>query len=163
MAEELERMCNKISLTEGEKVGITVSEGDVEEIRAKGTNCLVGKLWIEKLVNKEAFKSVISRIWRTVGQVIFKELQDNCWLFEFAGRDDKRRVLEGRPWSFDRHALVLNDFDGKTPPSQMQFRHSPVWIQVHDMPLLCMNRGVGIKIGASLGEIEDVDVAGDGA
>jgi hypothetical protein len=31
------------------------------------------------------------------------------------------------------------------------------------MPLLCMTRGVGKKIGKSLGELEDIDVVGDGA
>jgi hypothetical protein len=87
-----------------------------------------------------------------------QELQENVWLFEFSGGEDKRRVLVGCPWSFDCHALVLNEFDGKTQPSQMQFRYSPVWIQVHDMPLLCMTHEVGVKIEESLGEIEDVDV-----
>jgi hypothetical protein len=163
MTEELEGMCRNISLTEGEKVGIMVTEGEVAEIKERGANCLVGKLWTEKGVNKEAFKTVLSRLWRTAGRVAFKEFQENCWLFEFAGEDDKRRVLEGRPWSYDRYALVLNDFDGNTPPSLMQFQHTPIWIQVHDLPLLCMNRGVGTKIGASLGEIVDVDMAGDGA
>jgi hypothetical protein len=83
-------------------------------------------------------------------------------LFEFADVDDKKRVLDGRPWSFDRQILVLNDFDGSVPPAQMQFTHSPFWIQVHDMPLICMNKGVGTKIGESLGALEDIDVAGDG-
>ena len=156
-------MCRKISLTEGEKVGITVTDGKVEEIREKGTTCLVGKLWMKKTINKKAFKVVLSQIWRTVERVVFKELQENVWLFEFFGGEDKRRVLKGRPWPFDRHALVLNEFDGKAQPSQMQLRYSPIWIQVHDMPLLCMTRGVGVKIGASLGEIEEVDIAGDGA
>jgi hypothetical protein len=31
------------------------------------------------------------------------------------------------------------------------------------MPLLCMTKGVGIRIGESLGEAEDVDIVGDGA
>jgi hypothetical protein len=31
------------------------------------------------------------------------------------------------------------------------------------MPLLCMNKSVGSKIGESLEELEDVDVVGDGA
>lgn len=33
---------------------------------------------------------------------------------------------------------------------------------MHDMSLICMNKGVGTKIGDSLGMLEDVDVAGDG-
>jgi hypothetical protein len=94
--------------------------------------------------------------------VVFKELQDNLWLFEFDEEDDKNRVMAGRPWSFNRHILVSNEFDGQCPPFQMTFMHSPVWIQIHDMPLLCMTKGIGSKIRASLGELEDVDVAGDG-
>ena len=32
----------------------------------------------------------------------FEDIEDN---------EDKKRVMEGRPWSCDRHILVLNDFD----------------------------------------------------
>ena len=45
----------------------------------------------------------------------------------------------------------------------MDFKHLPFWIQVHDMPLLCMSKVVGTKIGNTLGVLEDVDVSGDGA
>lgn len=98
-----------------------------------------------------------------VGSVVFKELQDNLWLFEFSEAVDKRRILAGRLWSFDRQMLVINDFDGKTLPSLMAFTHSPFWVQVHDMPLLCLSKAVGMKIGSSLGVLEDVDMAGKGA
>ena len=145
MEECLERMCSKISLIDGEKVGIKVVEGDVAKIREKSMNCLVGKLWTKKAINKEAFQTVLSRIWHTVRQVVFKELLDNCWLFEFSRKSKKQRVLEGRPWSFDRFALVLNDFDGKIALSQMDFTYTPIWVQVHDMPLLRMNRVWGLK------------------
>lgn len=57
--------------------------------------------------------------------------------------------------------MVLNAFDAKIPPSQMDFSHTPIWIQIHDMPLGCMNRAVGRKIGESLGRVEEVTVAKD--
>jgi hypothetical protein len=72
--------------------------------------------------------------------VNFKDLRDNIWLFEFSDQEDKMRVLNGRPWSFDRQILVLNEFDGSTLPSQLEFNYSLFWIQVHDMPLICMNK-----------------------
>jgi hypothetical protein len=114
------------------------------------------------MVNREAFKTVLSQLWRTTRRVLFKEVQEKLWLFEFADENDKRRVLEGRPWSFDKQLIVINEFQGGVSPSLMDFRYSPFWIQVHDMPLLCMTKGVGAKIGQSLGKLEDVDVAGDG-
>jgi hypothetical protein len=36
-----------------------------------------------------------------------------------------------------------------------------IWVQIHDMPLGCMNGGIGHKIGSSLGRVEDVAVAED--
>ena len=74
MEECLESLCGKISLTDGEKIGIKVVERDVAETREKSMNCLVGKVWTGKSIKKKAFKTILSRIWRTVGQVLFKEL-----------------------------------------------------------------------------------------
>jgi hypothetical protein len=163
MAEDIERLCKRISLTEGEKKGISVHEGDTTKLQGKADRCLVGKLWSDKNTNKGAFKIVLMQIWRMVGWVDFKELQDNLWLFEFMKESDKQRVLAGWPWSFDRQILVINEFDGRIPPSQMEFKQSPFWIQVHNMPLLCMTKTVGLKIGESMGTVEDIDVTGDGA
>jgi len=82
-------------------------------------------------------------------------------LFEFSEEGDRNRVLEGRSWSYDWTLLIVNEYDDKTPPSQLTFTHSPIWVQVHDMPLNCMNRGVRSKIEASLGHVEEVAVAED--
>lgn len=71
-------------------------------------------------------------------------------------------MTEERPWSFDWQILVLNEFDGRIPVTQVEFTHSSFWVQVHDMPLICMNKMVGAHIGESLGDLEEVDVAGDG-
>ena len=117
---------------------------------------------MDKNVNKKVFKLVLSTIWRIVGRVKFKELKDNIWLFEFFDEADKMRGMEGRSWSFDRQILVLNEFDGSIPPSQIDFNHSSFWIYVHDLPLLCMNKNVGTKIGNLFGILKDVDVVGDG-
>jgi hypothetical protein len=45
----------------------------------------------------------------------------------------------------------------------MIFTSTPIWVQVHDLPLLCMSKAVGTKIGESLGTLKDIDLAGDGA
>jgi hypothetical protein len=124
-----------------------VEEGEVAKGREVGTKCLIEKVWSDKIVNKEALQSVLPIIWRTLGGVKFKDLKDNVWLFEFADKNDKRRVMNGKPRSFDRHMLVLNEFDGSIKSSQLEFTRSPLWIQVHDMSLLCMS--VGTKVGTS--------------
>lgn len=66
-----------------------------------------------------------------MGDVIYKELDDNLWLIEFSTEADKNRVKEGRPWLFDRSVLVLKEVDENIPPAQMDFHLSPFWVQVH--------------------------------
>lgn len=94
--------------------------------------------------------------------MLFQALHEHLWIFEFTDDADKRRVLEGRPWLFDRYILVLNDFDDSIALASMDFRFSPFWVQVHELPLICMSEVLGQKIGSSLGEFIAADVAGDG-
>jgi hypothetical protein len=128
MADQIEKLCGNISLTDREKVGLMITEGEVDEVWVQGGQCLVGRIWMGRKVNKEAFTSVLTRIWRILGGVTFKELGDNIWQFKFEDVDDMRRVLDGRLWSYDRQLLVLNEFDGTTPSSQIAFKHSPFWV-----------------------------------
>jgi hypothetical protein len=56
----------------------------------------------------------------------------------------------------------MKDFDGLTPPRKMKFETASFWVQIHNLPLACMNREVGYKIGSSVGVVEEVDVSVDG-
>ena len=85
--------------------------------------------------------------------VKFKELRDNIWLFEFSNEADKRRILKGRPWTFDKQMLVINEYDGNILPSQLDFNQSPFWVQVHNMSLVCMNKSVGQRLGHQWGHL----------
>jgi hypothetical protein len=116
MAEAIEELCGKLSLTEGEGVGIMISKVDTADLRVQSGRCLVGKLLSYRLIQKEAFRSLMSKLWKTVGSIVLKEMYENLWLIEFSSETDKQRVMQGRPWLFDRSVLVLKDIDKKIPP-----------------------------------------------
>jgi hypothetical protein len=40
---------------------------EVAGAKKQGNNCLIGKIWAGKRVNKEGFISVFKRIWQTKG------------------------------------------------------------------------------------------------
>jgi hypothetical protein len=42
----------------------------------------------------------------------------------------------------------------------MSFNSSVFWVQIHEMPLVCMTKNVGVKIGELIGELEEIDVEG---
>jgi hypothetical protein len=62
MAEGLEDLCGRSSLTGGEKKGIQIVEGEIEGGHELGERCLIGKVGRERKVNKEAFQLVLSKI-----------------------------------------------------------------------------------------------------
>jgi hypothetical protein len=68
-------------LSEGERNGIEIADETVQNLRIKGSKCLVGRLGVPKKLNKESFKAILVRIWRPAGNVVFKEIQENLWLF----------------------------------------------------------------------------------
>ena len=82
----------------------------------KGVKCLIGRVWTDKTINKEAFRTALSRLWRITRKISFKEIQDNRWIFEFSDNKEKKRVMEGHLWAFERHIIVLNELEGNVPP-----------------------------------------------
>lgn len=57
----------------------------------------------------------MQRLWKTADSTVFKELDENLWLIEFSIEGDKRHVLEGWPWLFDRSVLVLKEVEESIP------------------------------------------------
>lgn len=86
----------------------------------------MGRLGVPKKLNKEAFKAILMRIWRPARRVVFKEILEKLWLFKFSDVGDKQKVMVGRPWLYDWTLLILNDFDRKLAPYQMDFSVSPI-------------------------------------
>ena len=86
----------------------------------------------------------------------------NLYFIDFENWWDKDRILEGRPWTFDGYLLALVDFDGLTPVEELDFEKAAFWARMFHLPLACMGKEVGMQIGATVWEVEDVDVLDDG-
>lgn len=102
-------------------MGILIINGEIADMEKKGERCFVGCIIAEKLINKEAFLSMMLKLWKTRGKIGFNEIEEKLWLIEFSEEQNKRRVWEGRPWLFDGNLIVLQDFDEITPLAKMCF------------------------------------------
>jgi hypothetical protein len=63
MADGLDDLCVKISLIAGEKIEKRIIEGEVVDVQEVGGRSLLGRIEDMRKVNKEDFKSILSRIW----------------------------------------------------------------------------------------------------
>jgi hypothetical protein len=54
------------------------------------------------------------------------------------------------------------DFDDLTPIEDLEFGKAAFWVRMYRLPLACMGRDVGLQVGSTVGEVEDIDVLDDG-
>jgi hypothetical protein len=158
MADELTAMWGNFSLLEEENLGVSVESTEIVPLESRGKDCLVGKLISDRIVPKEFLRVPLIRAWRPKGNVKFSMLGENKFVVEFESSGDKARVMAGRPWLFDGNLVSLADFDGLRPPSEWSFGHESFWVRMYNLPLACMGKAMGWKIGSTVGKVEEVDV-----
>jgi hypothetical protein len=83
-------------------------------------------------------------------------------LIEFGHEWDKSRVLEGRHWIFEGNLFSVEDFDGLSSPTKIDFDQAVFWVRMFNLPLACMGKDVGFQIGSTMGMVEEVDTDEEG-
>ncbi|TXG58077.1 hypothetical protein EZV62_015906 [Acer yangbiense] len=139
-SKELAKLCENLSLAD-EDSEIHQMFGGIENEGVKDVHhCLVGKVLSSRRVNREAFKTVIEQIWSPFGNVDIEVVGENTFMFYFANPEDRNRIWRRGPWHFDRHLIALEKPEGTGNISQLSFSKAEFWVQIHDIPIMCMNR-----------------------
>jgi hypothetical protein len=150
------------SLSNEEDVDIDVEAVEVKTTVSRGRFCVVGKLIADHIVSKETINTKLRRGWKLPDTLTFTVLGENLFIIEFDKESDKARVLKGRPWVFEGNLFLVEDFDGRTALANFTFDKAFFWVRMSNLPLACMGREVGQKIGATVGLVEEVDTDNDG-
>ena len=88
---------------------------------------LVGKLLADRSVNKNVVRAIILKAWRTNRGVKIIYLKKNIFLFKFAIKGDRRRILELRPWNIEGYALILKHWNKKQTAEDVDFSSLQIW------------------------------------
>ncbi|KAL5798563.1 hypothetical protein ACOSQ2_003383 [Xanthoceras sorbifolium] len=161
-ATEIAKLCETLSLSEKEGPVVSLDASLKKIGMNKMALSLVGKVVSSKFINREAFISIISKIWKLSQEVEIEVLSTNIFVFHFRNVRDRQRILTGVPWNFDRSLLVLEKPDGNGYVDSMSFSMVEFWVQVHNVPLVCMTKDIGLFIGNQIGEVREIDLGAAG-
>lgn len=117
---DLTRSCERLSLSarEGRKVALSKNQCASDHVLA--TNFLMrGSL------NMDAVGRTFHPLWGTKESFHISNAGNNILLFAFELEVDVEKVFLGESWSFDRHLVVFQRFDGSTPLNELEFNHVP--------------------------------------
>lgn len=67
-------------------------------------------------------------VWQPRKGVSIKEVKSGLFLFHFFHKIDFNNILEGRPWFFDKHTLILGRIKVRETSREVPLIHVPFWV-----------------------------------
>lgn len=135
---DLDKRWDQLKLTKEKNARIELGTEHMGKVTVERERSLVGKLYSDHKMSKDVIRSTMAMIQRLGGSFVFQGINPNLFVLTFENQEDKRRVLDRKPWLFDKHLLVMKYFDGFTPPQKMNFDNEDFWVQMNKLPLACM-------------------------
>ena len=116
--DEITRRCDKLSLSVREEKRIVLSKKKqvVEFI-------LAAKFCIKRALNMEAMARTFRPLWRTKGNFHITNNGDNFLLFKFEQEVDEDKIILEEPWSYDRHLVIFQRFEGSKALKEVEFKY----------------------------------------
>nr|POE67817.1 putative serine/threonine protein kinase ire [Quercus suber] len=113
MAEELETLWQKLKVTDEEEVSISLGGECTRAANERGRNCLFMKVLSRKGIMLEALRKNIRMLWKPNKSLQLSVIEEELFLVEFDDERDKRRVMDIRPWHYEKQLVLLQEFEGE--------------------------------------------------
>ncbi|KAK4424714.1 hypothetical protein Salat_1665000 [Sesamum alatum] len=140
-----------LSLTEDEAAGVIIPQAALDKGSSAYRLTLVGRLLSHRTVLFHALKgSLVHLIQATRGMVVHK-VSESRFCLVFSHQEDLRRVLDLRPWIFDKNLLIFQPLAQSDDPLSVNLDWCPFFVHIHDLPFGQRTLAVIQHIGGCVG------------
>lgn len=126
------------------------------EEQAELEHVLAAKFLTKHALNLDAIAKTFTPIWRSKNGFKVQREGVHIVLFTFDDKSEMAKILATKPWSFDKHLMVLQHYDKEVDLTEMEFKWATFWVQVHDIPIQFRNRRVVEQICGAIGTVNVV-------
>nr|XP_027067658.1 uncharacterized protein LOC113693301 [Coffea arabica] len=162
MAEELSEILQKFALNNQECSITDLDAGDASISRQECQTSLLGKIRGDKIANFTGVKNFVANAWGYPKDLKVTELGPNFFQFGIKGEETRERIVNGGPWILDNQILVLSKWYGGIEDDPNVFRIAPLWVQMWSLPIHCISKEVGKKVGAVFRAVREVVIPQNG-
>ncbi|TXG48193.1 hypothetical protein EZV62_027487 [Acer yangbiense] len=153
---EITQLYENLSLEDEDAAVHEITEDYIQDGDEDVDRCLVGKVLTGKKVNREAFKGLIEQIWNQFGQVEVELVGENTFMFHFTNKEYRNKVWNRGPWLFGKSLIVLEKPKGPGDITKLKFNQADFWVQIHDIPIMCMNQRTTKWLAEYIGEVVEI-------
>lgn len=130
MEEDIVDKMQRFLLSIEEVEGVQLEEIDMEASKEVCGQSLARKIYGEKRVSFVGSRNTITAIWLTKEPFKVKELGFNLFQFVFSNQEDKKKVAQGKAWTFEQQYLLLKDWKEGMNIQKESFAEVDLWVQI---------------------------------
>ena len=153
VVEGLHNLC----LTKEEEEEITITTKSRTDLLEECALSLFGRLLTDRHQNLRALKNTLKSAWKMGSDLQIVEVGNSVLQFKFNSEYQLQWVERNGPWNFENNLLLLCRWRKGLSASNINFTHSPFWVQIWDLPLEHMSMEVGRDLGNCLGNFIEAD------
>ena len=153
----MEDQLKNLAITEEEDEGLEFADLGNETLTNTYDLCLVGTFVTDRPINFRIMKHRLASLWRPGRGMFVQDLGNKLILFKFYHHHDVRWVMEGGPWTFDNHLLVLHELQPGEDPTEVPLYFVPFWVQINNLPTCFFTETVGKALANHVGNFLSYD------
>uniref|UniRef100_A0A2N9I5D1 Reverse transcriptase domain-containing protein n=1 Tax=Fagus sylvatica TaxID=28930 RepID=A0A2N9I5D1_FAGSY len=146
--EDIEGLWKSFSLNDQED-----DKFDLSSMAHQVKPTLAAKFFTRRTINVEAVARTFKPLWQTKQSFSLQDVGENIVLIEFDDGSDLERVFLGEPWSYDKYLIAFHRVGAGIAIEELPFNRVDFWVQLHNLPILCMKKSVAETMGKSIGEV----------
>lgn len=135
MADDIALKVSALKITVEENQTISLDDIPDSENKHDFALALVGKVMTRRSFNFEALKRTLNQIWAISKGALFRNIENDLFVIQFACKRDKEKVMVGRPWTFDQSLVMLQEIDADIQPSNIVMNLCPFWVRLYNLPM----------------------------
>ena len=121
--DDLAHSWNRHTLLDREGLGCCLLDDD----RVVGFS-IAAKFLTKQAINMEVIAKNFTLLWRARNGFKIQNFGDQKILFTFDNKEDVDRILGGEPWSFDKHLVVMSQYENEFPLQDIKFDRTTLWV-----------------------------------
>ena len=146
-----------LCLTKEEEEEINITTRCRSDLLEECSLSLFGKLLSNRQQNQRALKNTMRSAWKMGSDLQIVDVGHDVLQFKFGSEYQLKWVEKNGPWNFENNLLLLSRWRKGLTASNIDFSHSPFWVQVWGLPFEMMDEEVGKELGNSLGKFIELD------
>ena len=89
---------------------------------------ITAKFLTRRAINMEIIAKTFTPLWRARNGFKIHSFEDHKIIFSFDNKEDVDIILEGEPWSFDKHLGVMSRYENESPQEDIKFEKTKIWV-----------------------------------